>query len=279
MGMGWMLVAVAAGFIAGAVCAPPVEACSCDGVRNTIVPQPPGNTRQVPTNTRLWVQGDNSPVQLVGGDGHVVDCAHSTIATHHWGNLDVFTPAEELHAFTQYTGGHWRFVTGAGPDDDRPPVPVVGKVRLVSTPVNPFGCYPQPDQLAFISVEGSSAITVLDADDEADLEPQGPSGGISDVSEGNQGFAFSSMCGGEAYRFGPVLKLRVGAFDLAGNFSGWSASQSHFMPPAGVTQCACSQPGGTEGWPPWVSLCFALCAASRARSRANDPAVANIDAQ
>jgi uncharacterized protein (TIGR03382 family) len=252
-------------------------ACSCPvpGADGFTVAPVDGATG-VPTNTRVWVVSAVPGTLVLEGGGERVGGR----ITHVGGVATVLTPERELQQRTSYvligvdargdTPLDTTFTTGDGPDADPPEVDA-SPGRVIAEDEGPCG----PVYLAGFTVRTQGALlAVADVGGGATLDPAGPSGTVSGSLSPLQQHAElepersvdlgSTLCGqswpGAAP--GASTTVRFGAFDLAGNFSGWSPALTAKFPEAS----GCSA-GGVPGWPALLAL-LALTRLRTCRNRA-----------
>jgi hypothetical protein len=202
---------------------------------------PMDGATDVPTNTRLWGYAlrDGDGLRLVGPEGPVA-LEQRYIPVAQWantgGHLSVLVPVRELEPNTEYTielgrAGdfpRYEFVTGAGPAEQ-----VLPPLALVSTEARAadgFGGITRYRELQFS--HGSILIGDVDA-------ALGPLASVADIEVTEPAvlapppsFASWATAGthlavgvGDCFVWPDAdverVRARFGAFDLAGNFSGW----------------------------------------------------------
>jgi MYXO-CTERM domain-containing protein len=222
-----LVVALAAVFtLAPAV----ARACSC-GIGLELL-WPAMGAQDVPTNTRLWVAtvafyGLNQPRLIAVQDAQEVGFAISVIDTAE-GPLEVYKPYSPLAPNTIYELVECydedcevitRFTTGDGPDLEPPPLPVETDRDGGAHRRNDTSC----GKSAWASVEFTAEGLVVMQLDEGTLDPELLLGETSIAT-----LEYAVTVGRGACYIGwpdwnhDSATLRYGAFDLAGNFSGWT---------------------------------------------------------
>jgi hypothetical protein len=210
----------------------------------------------VPTNTRMWCSSDSvsaeSPIILTDSDGAVVSGTHTRVSSPEYG-LWVFRPDSELAPRSEY---HWScssidygsrtssFTTGESATSGPPEVPDLSSRVLHASPDESWG----PSYYARFPGAGEpSSIIVLDLAGNSTLDAAGPSGYVADarlpLTDGF--FVGSYPCGGNWSEagLGASTTVALGAFNLAGEFSGWSDTLEITLPTRYTTQDPGS-PGG-----------------------------------
>ncbi len=265
-----MPVALAAAALAVVAPAATAHANSCQAEASTITPH--AGTVGVPTNTRIWIVGPTLDLYGADGQGQLCDDpprllddqgAQVVTSLERLGQVVVLTPAQPLTQGSTYVVEHGcidaeplddddpmspastRFTVDAPADDEPPPLPDVA----VDAPVV------QGDRVS-IEVQGEfDRILVVDIGSEAMLDPAGPSGTVStasiaaEFSLGNVGCATTWP----TVRPGVSTTLNFGAFDLAGNFSGWTEAEPLDVESQGCA-CRATPGGGPRGWMALVLL-------------------------
>ncbi len=215
---------------------------------------------EIPTNTAVWIPesptGSWEPddFTLVGPDGLAVPWEEGGRV----GGVILMQPEFDLQIGLTYSvevdmldSEGETFTTSSFtvelPSDDVPPSIPQEVARLLSTEANEFsglcGSGPPDDVAAFTVVGGGSwqlgAIRRGGAGD----WPEGGFVTVDAISDGADLEFTSQLPPGTSF------EARFAAFDLAGNFSGWSESVKGTMPPAG---CSCREDG--RGDAAWVLL-------------------------
>jgi hypothetical protein len=212
---------------------------------------PADGARDVPTNTRVWfVWQVDGTVFVVGGGERVM--GEVTKLTWRGGEVQVFTPGRELQPRTAYQLGFedgaqdgvfpMTFVTADGPDREPPTIRALPTGGTLDEDAGSAAC--GPTRLASFGLEGDGLVVVLDVAGEAALGDD-PVGSVSGVFTGDSAYVGSSVCSRNwpDARAGGSTQVRFGAFDLAGNFSGWTAAQEARIPEGG-----CSASGSAAAW-------------------------------
>jgi MYXO-CTERM domain-containing protein len=223
------LIRLAAAVAAGAALlgqAPEAAACDCVPLEG-VLPSP--TSKQVPVNTKVWLSrfGCEAP-ELRKSDGTSVSFSTSKID----GTL-VFHPAAVLEMGSAYEvlcsdGLVTSFTISAGVDEEPPPTPEVSTLDAESGSgdFSSCGSYEYVPLLA----NQTDVLLTLDIAGRASLDPEALSGNVP-------GFFFpnhrpligNAVCSGSTWNFdsdGPASDVRLGAFDYAGNFSGWSEPET-----------------------------------------------------
>lgn len=249
-------------------CGQLADACTL-APRQRVVDAPADGATDVPTNAVLWIpfdvslEGDEPTTSRLRSD----DGTEVALDVHVVGGLRVMQPLEPLAPFTRYTvvGCHdgacpielRAFTTGEGPDLDPPAIPVeLGRERDVERIVG--------------FCAGTYRTVAIDLDFEgllvADLGlpefDERTRRGQPDVitTEVDHPLVIDES---EAPLTDPVA-IRVGAFDAAGNFSGWQE-----LDPLEFGGCGCRS-GDATPRPAWW-LTFALLLPRRRARDATTP--------
>ena len=243
------------------------SASDCSPIVSTFV-QPRHEARLVPTNTRFWIArtsfiwtGSGPPPELVlvGSDGTEPEVVESRIDLADTQELVVLTPREPLLPETVYQ--LWEchgatcstllteITTGAGPDEEPPSQPVErsreGGLHFVNLTVDFDGILVASLGEPAVDLEHLAGTAQLVSDDPALEYTLGRS----------EGACVDNWPGS----IETPQELRYGAFDLAGNFSGWAEAE-----PLALDGCGC-----TTGRPaPAGLLALLLAAFVRRRPRA-----------
>ena len=241
------------------------RACSC-GIGLDLL-WPAMDTQDVPTNMRIWVGettslGFGRPHLRRVDDVEKVFFSTSVIRTAE-GQLEVHTPTSPLAPNTRYelVGCYdedceviTRFTTGVGPDLEPPPLPVeldrdgggggsrsssCGKTRWAS--------------VAFTS-EGLAVMQL----DEGTLDPELLLGDTSIATLDHTTLVGRGGCHVGWPSDDDAATVRYGAFDLAGNFSGWTE-------PDTLTLGGCGCRSNASGAPALALLAVVAVALRRRR--------------
>ena len=226
------------------------HACSCiTGWGDLVAPQPGAD--DVPVNAKVWIGGsnwsngggDSDRLRLVDEAGEDVDIAITEI----WGDgqvLAVLSPGALFDTGRSYTVMNGEaevlssFRVGDDEDIDAPAVPVEVSRVASSDPRGPFvpsSC--GHSDIVQIEVESEGLFVVANITGEDSLDTGALSGEASQMdSEGTLfiGRAGCTFSWPEAEP-GAGTEVRFGTFDMAGNFSGWSAADAVVLPQAGST--------------------------------------------
>jgi len=240
----------------------------------------PSQGSTAPRNTRIWVTeqrsaGASAPrVELYDEDGAPVPVAVSEIAFGLPGAppqvVTVLTPRELLAANRRYrydvrasAGGapaQRSFTTGDRIDDQPPAVPAIAFQDLGNGHEDTGGvaaCVTEPwlvlslDADTWIARRSPSAT----GEDAAQLDTERLSGSVGDFFPDGRDSGFEIAYGAPcaAPWDGQPLSMQLASFDLAGNFSGWSATERFVVPPlepAAVWSGGCSVRDGSRGASP-----------------------------
>ncbi|MFN7134862.1 MAG: Ig-like domain-containing protein [Myxococcales bacterium] len=241
------------------------RACSCAFGVDFLAPR--NGASDVPLNTRLWFgefREDRPPREHVLRDaaGNVLNGSWSVLSAS-LTRLHVFTPLQELAPRTRYEvvlrdGIVASFVTGERRDDVAPAVPRIREVtEHVDSAFERSSC--DPAQLLRVSFEADddAQLAVLDRGRTARLDPAVPTGEVTELDVPSAAGAPREFSVGrgpcrvnwpEAAR-GRSTTIRVGAFDLAGNFSGFGPEEE-----IGFSVCGCSSAPGALTWAGLLAL-------------------------
>ncbi len=248
------------------------RACSCN-LGAMLQPQGTG----IPLNTKIWI----GRMELVGLNGLSPDKvvavrnARGETLGGGWSTLEagrqellVFSPVRELEPNTEYTvslgnDGRFSFVTGTEHDTEPPPVPVItGQSDHTSLPDFGSTCGDSGSAIVKVSVTSEGSLVVVDRERTSTFDHAAINGRISAFEEGTGELQLSLGSGpclatwSEAGR-GETTRIRVGAYDLAGNFSGFGSEEE-----IGISVCGCSSASGAFGW---LGLVGALALRRRTR--------------
>lgn len=196
---------------------PQLAAASVETLPVLTVFAPADGDDDVPTNTLVWLdettaefKGDTSELRLLGPEGDEVLLAKSSALTTPIGAVTVWQPERPLLADSRYV--LWQcsqaaceyklgeFRTRSGPAEDDPPAPVA--TELVER-----GDYLDTD------AEFTGLLVVAAGED--DLDPDARKGELLAVGLPGEPIAF--------YAHQSINSVHLGTYDLAGNFSGFSA--------------------------------------------------------
>ncbi len=214
--------------VAGAVCfvSAPARATSCIGRAEFLIPE---STSQVPSNTLIWTTGRCENGILTKKGGAVVPFSIRQL-----GAIQALQPESELEIGATYDltdcdafgGVTTTFTVTSGADTTPPNVPVFQPGDTYNSIYNACGEY----ELVQLDVVPQDDLLVLDIASRSTLDPTTLTGapvdffsGSHQVVIGNQGRVRSNWSFEDD---GDAVDTRLGAFDLAGNFSGMSAPQT-----------------------------------------------------
>jgi hypothetical protein len=290
--------ACAAGFWLATAALEPraASACSCLPPSWQGGVQPPQGG-SAPRNTRIWVtyqRGEMSApsVQLFDRDGKLVPAERSEIAFGLAGKTPaaviVLTPRELLEPNQDYrydvSGLAGRdqplrigFMASDQLDEQPPAVPTIAFQDLGNGQEDTGGVEPcVVEPWLALSLDAEAWIvrrSPLATGTDASLDTEGLSGSVEDFfADGRDGgfeIAYGAPCA--APWDGQPLSMQFASFDLAGNFSGWSATE-RFVPPGSTPAdqwSGCSVRDGSRGASPgleapWLTA-FALLLTWRLR--------------
>jgi hypothetical protein len=223
------------------------SALSC-ALPELIAPRP--EAVNVPTNTLIWCSSsptnEVSPIRLTDPDGVVVNGTHTRMSSSRYA-LWIFHPDSELLPSSDYLATCRRdyegsdrtspFTTGTSAASAPPAVPNISSMDLTAH----HGYWGDSYLATFRNVGALDSIIVLDLGGGAALDAEAPSGHVADVEalSFSQDFAVGhSVCGGNwpTANLGGSNTVALGAFDLAGQFSGWSDTRSIVLPSSFLTE-------------------------------------------
>lgn len=225
----------------------PALALSC-APASVVAPAP--DASNVPTNTRIWCGNElgGNPLSLSDPEGEAVSGTSSLITTVEF-ELGVFEPDEELRPNTTYSvecgySSH-SFTTGSARLDSAPPVPDPTNWSAHAYEDSTWG------DTFYITFEGASAkgtLVVVDLEGSANLNPDAPSGSVTQAVLPPEFIALGRgpcVGGWEGAGLRAKADVALGAFDVAGNFSGWSEPVEVAFPGRYTNQGGCQfAPGG-----------------------------------
>lgn len=186
----------------------------------------------VPANARLWLNlpglddyEDIETLELVGPSGPV-ELMRSIVDTNFvWNDyrevpgldLWIFTPVEPLAPGLHevFVDGHsdWSFTVADAVDDEPPPIPEVESIGYISE---------REEGEAFIALTMPQPLVVIEQEGQAGLDPLLLSGEIGEVWSGGSLRLGRGLClNNWAAKAGSHTRIRLSAFDVAGNHSGF----------------------------------------------------------
>lgn len=232
------------------------DACEC---ALSGVPFLPSAGTTAPTNTRIWTSFDSDTISITDRDG-VVPASRTTLRFPA-GLVIVWTPSRELAPNSTVDvvvqGQEFSFLTSQGPDLEPPAPPAVEHITTMSFPGLPT-CFSPGERVksAQIDILTDGSINLADVNRTAMVNEVMVDGTVSDLRTEAPIF-LSELCG--SWPGGETARVRLSAFDLAGNFSTWGPERLVVMPPMGrFDACQCSKLG--SGYHP--SSLFCVCAAA-----------------
>lgn len=210
------------------------EACSC--IENgELFAAPVTDQPGVPTNTKIWTGGQfGFPVEILDAERNPVAVTTTKIQGVD-GTITAHTPIEPLVIGQRYiirvNGLELSsFTVSVEADAVKPALPVESgrEAHSEGGSFNPFGgssCGNDGSHWVNLTLQHNEAFTVVDTDGSAAIDEVGPSGKVTTVGFEKTIFLGVNAClhnwaGAED---GDDAQVRYGTFDLAGNFSGWSA--------------------------------------------------------
>lgn len=244
----------------------PVVAHACSCAVGLDLALPVDGSEGVPTNTKIWLDGflecvGGAPMawRLLDPDGVEVAYRSRCVLSHNIADaLLTLHPVEPLRPDTMYVVEEGegnpvlRFTTGALPDLESPSLPVEIDREVEHT--RPNSCSDQRTHQATLTLEGDGALFVLDAGDAGALDVAAIAGEVVEMSGEPRLRLGSSLCHGDNFPGGASRRaetaIRYGAFDLAGNFSGWTE-------PDALSLGGCSVAAGQVA-PGWLLLLMLL---------------------
>jgi len=260
-------------------------ACSCAfGFTEFIAPA--DGAEDVPVNARVWIggghwgMGDGNPeglLRLVNAAGESVETTTTDIRAD-MDVLAVLTPDDDLEAGMTYLvldgGGAalTTFTVGQGVDDELPEIPLeVGREASSDPrgPVPPSSC--GYSDMVTIDVAGDGLFVVANVDGADGLDTTTISGNASQMTFDDELRIGRAGCTFSWPDAEPTAStdVRFGAFDIAGNFSGWTEPSDVTLPAAGTvsggTTSSCSAAG--EAGPGAFAMLLALFGLGAVRRR------------
>ncbi len=221
-----------------ALCVPTLaEACSCEPLPGLLVPN--DGAAGVPTNARVWrfdpfsYGRDAATLRLqAAGQAEIIAPGDETIVTGTGKRIVSYRPEQVLEPMTTYAVFDEdtdtrisTFTTGAGPVGNAPAVPSVQAVDTHAFWGAGGGCGSDAYYTASFDVVHEGVIVVMDLGRTATIG-DAPHGDTTDASEAT-GFDLGNVPCEASWSdasAGAHAEVRFGSYDIAGNFSGWSAS-------------------------------------------------------
>jgi MYXO-CTERM domain-containing protein len=223
------LTAALASALASFAVAPEAAACDCIPTNEAL---PTSSSANVPSNTKIWLLQPGCATPTVRKtDGTPVITSTTTV-----GAVTVLHPDALLEEGSTYevTGcfGDGTLVTTftvtAGPDTEPPPAPTFS----ASNPESSSGGFSSCGSYEYVPlvVDKKDVLLALDIAGRTTLDPKAVSGDVAYLFFPTQSPIVGSMtCGPSTWDFeteGEAIDTRLGAFDLAGNFSGWGEEEA-----------------------------------------------------
>lgn len=258
------------------------QACSCP--RNFGI-FPKLDAQELPLNVRVWEatyedapQVDQGPVRLheVGTEVLIdtevqrLDMPGDDLVILSYRPVRELTPRAFYDARVYAEDGTFsvmtRFSVGDARDDEPPAFPTVDEVHTWAGPASETSSCGNFESFGAMFRVGYDGLVVVDRDGQSTLTDQ-PAGQVTAMSMVSElvtvGYGACLVNWPEADE-GATAVVRLGQFDLAGNFSGWDAGTEIEIPelpepqlepdPAGVADrgCTCRSEGSPLG--PWGAL-------------------------
>ncbi len=203
----------------------PARATACDCAFAQVV-SPTAMDKGVPTNTKIWTNFggcDQAVVQKQGGMP-----VATTIS--HFGNITVIQPNADLEMGSTYEVTNCNgfpnvittFTVTEGPDTTPPDKPTftMGETQSSGSSFSSCG----EELYVPLEVKYQGTLLVLDVAGRSTLDPKTFTGKPVDAFfSGNEPLVGYAICASNNWDFdkdGDAVNTRLGAFDLAGNFSG-----------------------------------------------------------
>lgn len=244
------------------------RACSCGG--DPAVLWPAMDANGIPTNTRIWINDGFSfyeftrPHLRKAGETVDVDFTVSTIETSGT-TMTVYTPDAALAPNTTYElmdcdsemceAPYVRFTTGAEPDLDPPAIPVETNRSGESGGSRRDSCGKYKAAEVIVDAEGLLVMEI----DGGSLDPKTLSGDTTVLTLERAITVGSGACLMHWPTSDDTAPVRYAAFDLAGNFSGWTEPDSLTI--GGGCSCRSDAPGA----PPLLLLAVVALGMRRRR--------------
>ncbi len=223
-------------------------ACSCLGPGITL---PAFGATGVPVNTGIWVfSPQDAQLALMvaaSGEGVALECVNL-------GHTTRCNPTADLLPDTLYRDGvtGMEFTTGSTRDDAAPAPPAELDRRYYSSNGAVYGdscSSTNPSGVVVLTLRGGEPILVVDTSGGTD--PAAPSGPVTELfapsglARSNEAWIGTWACTNNRPTVpGDRFPLRIGAFDVAGNFSGWVPLKEGAIPYA-PPGCSSSTADGT----------------------------------
>lgn len=220
---------------------------------------PLNGATDVPLNARVFYfpQGSAGTPVLKDDTGAAVSTTSSTI-TIQAGSVTVLTPSQPLTANKSYTvsvtsGTLSTFTTGTTTATQAPAVPhVTGEDPITGSYA---GGPPWGDNLFAINrvtIDGTAPMVLVDVDNKTTFAPASLSGSAAHLTDSKTiEFDRDGICTVKVES--DSAQVRLGALDVAGNFSGWSDPQTVNIPSNG---CGCSASNTPRA--PWIAILAVL---------------------
>lgn len=247
----------------------PAEACDCMGPSLVL---PNIQSTDVPSNTKIWIESygcEAAELHVKGGD--IVETTESTITVGRSLELMVLHPTQLLEIGVTYelqrcSNLVWKpeFTVTKGEDATPPGIPEVVIDAVVNKGDDGCGA----ERYAPLHVTTDGELLLLDVAARASVDPSAISGHVVDVTKNGLPWTLGEKACGTNWDFadeGDATSVRVGAFDLAGNFSDWSAGQTVSAPDDGG--CGCGAVGRASFAGSWAVVTLIAAALVRRRRR------------
>jgi hypothetical protein len=230
------------------------SACDCDGGVGFMVPD--SKTTDVPSNTLVWVSAIACTPTLATADGAEVPTT-STALTHRGSTVTVLRPQAALEIGATYRVNGCTGVSGntftvtEGPDTTPPPAPTFSRGEQHTSPETSCGTEDYTD----LVVNGENSLLVLDVAGRSQLDGPAVQGSVVDFLFSSAGvYVGGRPCSSNWYfeKDGEATDVRLAAYDLAGNFSGWGSPQN--VESAAPSDAGCAVPSPALPARPGVAL-------------------------
>ena len=247
------------------------DACSCAWLETDFL-APVNGATDVPTNARVWIgsglywgePGDAEfRIELLDGDGVPVAVSVTDLMGYN-DLISVLTPSVPLQAGETYrirvdgdeTLG--TFTVGSGEDTSPPEVPVEeDRTSSADARIPNMMSSCGYSDVVTLTLGNAGLVQVANIEGADALDTDALEGESSDLSVDGQLRIGSAGCtwSWPDAEPGASTTVRWGAYDIAGNFSGWSEPEKVTIPPAG---CSCVLGSATTQAAPLAALLLAL---------------------
>lgn len=226
----------------------PATAVTCICLPSVQVIAPADGAVDVPVNARLWMGDSDSGPWLTDATGQEVPGTVSSLRSMA-GIVRVFTPDAPLTPGATYIGsgspGETIFTVGTDTDTTPPLVPSVTSREQFFGDTSCGGS--GDDRVLTLGIADRAVVTLVDINRSSNLNPSVPEGPISVVADdGEMVHIGKSPCTRSWEGVGDI-GVRLGSFDVAGNFSGWSEESPETVETGGCT-CTASTMSYSDAW-------------------------------